>query len=401
MNIAKAADDDNPTPDELLARAREIAQLLRERGDEADSARNVSEETIRAMTDAGLFRILQPKRWNGYEMHPSTFFKVQMALAESCMSTAWIYGVIGVHPFQLALFDERAQEEVWGTDDSTLVSSSYQPAAKIEKAEGGFTVSGHWSFSSGCKHCDWVLLGGLIPADISETGAPEMRTFLLPRKDYRIADNWEVLGLKATGSNDIVVDSVFVPDYRTHKLVDGYMCQNPGNEVNSGPLYRIPWAQIFVRSVSTSAIGATRGALDDYLKIAAKRIPSFSDKATVHDPVAQKLVAEVESAIDSLQRTLFHNMDALYRAAEERAANTIEERVKFRYDSAVVVEICAEAVTRLQHNLGGRGIYLSSPVTRRFLDLHAARAHVANVPDKYAHNFGGIRLGLESQDYFI
>tara|TARA_R110001592_G_scaffold363371_1_gene685467 strand:- start:73507 stop:74709 length:1203 start_codon:yes stop_codon:yes gene_type:complete len=400
MNFAKAADD-NPTPDELLARAREIAQLLRERGDEADSARNVSEETVRAMTDAGLFRILQPKRWNGYEMHPSTFFKVQMALAESCMSTAWIYGVIGVHPFQLALFDERAQEEVWGTDDSTLVSSSYQPAAKIEKAEGGFTVSGHWSFSSGCKHCDWVLLGGLIPADISETGAPEMRTFLLPRKDYRIADNWEVLGLKATGSNDIVVDSVFVPDYRTHKLVDGYMCQNPGNEVNSGPLYRIPWAQIFVRSVSTSAIGATRGALDDYLKIAAKRIPSFSDKATVHDPVAQTLVAEVESAIDSLQRTLFHNMDALYCAAENETPNSIDERVKFRYDSAVVVEVCAEAVTRLQHNLGGRGIYLASPVVRRFLDLHAARAHVANVPDKYAHNFGGIRLGLESQDYFI
>jgi 3-hydroxy-9,10-secoandrosta-1,3,5(10)-triene-9,17-dione monooxygenase len=312
-----------------------------------------------------------------------------------------MYGVIGVHPFQLALFDDRAQAEVWGEDDGTLISSSYQPAAKIEHADGGFTVSGHWSFSSGCGHCEWVLLGGVIPADVSETGVPEMRTFLLPRKDYRIVENWEVLGLKATGSNDIIVDKVFVPDYRTHKLVDGFLCQSPGNKVNSGPLYRIPWAQIFVRSVSTSAIGATRGALDDYIEIAKKRIPSFAEKGTVYDPVAQSLVAEVETEIHKLQRTLLHNMNLLYTAVEEEKPNSIEERVQFRYESAVVVDKCAELVTRLQHNLGGRGIYLSSPVIRRFLDIHAARAHVANGPDKYAYNLGAVRLGLENQDYFI
>ena len=121
----------------------------------------------------------------------------------------------------------------------------------------------------------------------------------------------------------------------------------------------------------------------------------------MHDPVAQTLVAETESALDILQRTLFRNMDVLYSAAEEGTPNTIEERVQFRYDSAVVVGMCAEIVTKLQHNLGGRGIYSVSPLVRRFLDLHAARAHVANVPDKYAYNLGAVRLGLENQDFFI
>lgn len=401
MNLSSQAQQSDPSPQELISRARVISKLLQERGSEADANQNVSEQTVQSLVDAGLFRILQPKRWNGYEMHPSTFFQVQLALAESCMSTAWIYGVIGVHPFQLALFDKRAQEEVWGQDDSTLVSSSYQPAAKLKSADGGYLLSGRWSFSSGSKHCDWVLLGGLIPADISDSGVPDMRTFLIPREDYRIVDNWDVLGLKATGSHDIVVDSVFVPEYRTHKLMDGFLCQNPGNELNTDPLYRIPWAQIFVRSVSTSAIGAARGALKDYLKIAAKRIPSFADKGTVHDPVAQSLVAETERELDDLEGTLYRNMDALYSAAKAAVPNSIEDRVRYRYDSALVVDKCTELVTRLQHNLGGRGIYSASPLVRRFLDLHAARAHVANGPDKFAYNLGAVRLGLENQDYFI
>ncbi|WP_344937651.1 acyl-CoA dehydrogenase family protein [Zhongshania borealis] len=401
MSVQYASDVEVPTCDELVARAKEIAKVLKERSYQANESRNVSDETVRAMSEAGLFRILQPKRWNGFEMHPNTFFKVQMALAEACMSTAWIYGVIGVHPYQLALFDDRAQQEVWGDDDSVLVSSTYQPVAKIKLVEGGYRISGRWSFSSGCTHCDWVLLGGMIPPDLSEAGAPDMRTFLLPRSDYQIIENWDVLGLRATGSNDILVEDVFVPEYRTHKALDGFLCQSPGNDVNKAPLYRIPWAQLFVRSVSTGAIGAAEGALSEYLKIAAKRMPSFSEKGTVHDPIAQTIVADAVVAINELKQTLFCNMNDLYDAAHEDRMLSIDDRVKYRYDSAVVVDRCLEIVTKLQHNLGGRGIYMNNPVARYFLDLNAARAHVANTPSKFAYNLGAVRLGLDNQDFFI
>lgn len=390
-----------PTCEELVDRAQEIAQRLKERSNSATEAHNLSEQTVGELKEAGFFRILQPKRWNGYEMHPNTFYKVQIALAEECMSTAWVYGVIGVHPYHLALLDDRAQQDVWGDDDDVLIASTYQPAAKVKKVEGGYSISGRWSFSSGCKHCDWIFLGGIVPADQSETGAPDLRAFLLPKSDYQIVDNWDVLGLQATGSNDIVVEDAFIPAYRTYNYAEGFLGQHPGHEVNKAALFRIPFAQVFVRSVSTAAIGAAEGALKEYLKIAAKRMPSFSEKGTVHDPIAQMIVAEAVTTINELKQTLFSNMNALYDAALENTSVSIDDRVQFRYDSAVVVDRCLEVVTKLQHNLGGRGIYMNNPVIRYFLDLNAARAHVANTPSKFAFNLGATRLGLENDDFYI
>ncbi len=105
---------------------------------------------------------MKPKRWGGFEMEPQVFFEVQMAVAEGCMSSAWVLGVVGVHPLQLGLFPLQAQEDVWSKDASVLVSSSYQPVGKVEKADGGFYLTGQWSFSSGCQHCDWVFAGALV-----------------------------------------------------------------------------------------------------------------------------------------------------------------------------------------------------------------------------------------------
>ena len=156
------------------------------------------------------------------------FYDIQMTLAEGCMSTAWVYGVIAVHPFQLGLFDARAQQDVWGEDDSTIVSSSYQPVGKVERVDGGFRLSGRWGFSSGCDHCAWMFLGALIPP-LEPGGPPEMRTFLLPRSDYQIVHDWTVFGLQATGSHGIIVDRAFVPEHRTHRAIDGFLCKNPGH----------------------------------------------------------------------------------------------------------------------------------------------------------------------------
>src|SRR5262245_46088571 len=278
------------TPDALRQRAREMIPALKARSDAAIAARQLPDETIREMQDAGFFRVLQPKRHGGYEMDPQVFYDIQMTLAEGCMSTGWVYGVIGVHPFQLALFDARAQADVWSKSDATLVSSSYQPVGRVERVDGGYRLSGRWGFSSGCDHCDWVFLGSLIPP--AEAGAPpEMRTFLLPRSDYQIVHDWNVFGLQATGSHGIVVDKAFVPEYRTHRAIDGYLGKNPGHAVNTSALFRLPWAQVFVRAVSSAAIGALQGALDSYTSIAAKRVSTNTGKATRVDPAVLNAAA--------------------------------------------------------------------------------------------------------------
>lgn len=386
--------------EELVGRARALAPALTARAAEAEVLRRLPDQTIADFQEAGFFRMLQPSRWGGYEVDPGTYFDVQRTIAAACPSSAWVLGVVGVHNWQLALFPEEAQSEVWQDDPRTLVSSSYAPTGKITRAPGGYRVSGRWSFSSGCDHCRWGFLGGMVPPE-TEGKMPEMRTFLLPRADYRIDDTWHVAGLKATGSKDVVVEDAFVPEHRTHRLVDGYKRSSPGNAVNPAPLYRLPFGQVFVRSVSTSAIGIAEGALAAYRAAAARRVSAGDGAKVAEEHAAQLVCARAEATIDEVCLVLHRNMDELMALARAGADMPIERRVRFRYDSSNAVAKCVAAVDELFTQSGGRAIFLDSPILRFFLDAHAARAHYANNPDKPGRNLGGVLLGLKNQDYFI
>ena len=395
---AHVFDDQIPSREELVRRARAMLPALRARQAEAYATRKLPAETVREMVAAGFFRILQPRRYGGFEMDPQVFFDVQMTIAEACMSTAWVLGVVGCHPYQIALFDDRAQAEVWGNDADTLVSSSYQPVGKVEVVEGGFRLSGRWGFSSGCDYCDWVLLGSLI---FNKDGPPEMRTFLVPRKDYKILDNWHTFGLQATGSQDIVVENAFVPDYRTHKAIDGFQCKNPGQAVNTGPLYKLPWAQVFVRSVSTAAIGATQGALNAFTDIGKKRVSTNTGKATKQDMSAILAAARTQSAIDEMKTLLYRNFDEMMATMRAGGELTLEQRVRYRYQSSQIGRRCADLIDELMPLLGGRAIYTDSPIIRYWLDANAARAHVANDPNLIGSTLGGMYMGEQPQDFFV
>ncbi len=386
---------------DFVARARALAPTLAARAAEAEALRRLPDQTVAELREAGFFRMLQPSRWGGHEVEPGVFFEVQQLIAAACPSTAWVMGVVAVHSWQLALFPLAAQEEVWGKDSSALISSSYAPTGKVTRESGGYRISGRWSFSSGCDHCNWVFLGGFVPPEPGENRPPDMRTFLLPRSDYTIEDTWHVAGLKATGSKDILVGSVFVPEHRTHRLIDGFKRSSPGNEVNPAPLYRLPFGQIFVRSVSTSAIGAAQGALDAYCAAAAQRIAAGDGSKVAEDPTTQVVAARAAATIDEVRLVLQRNFTEMMAAVRANQDLPLERRVRYRFDSSNAVERCVAAVDALFTASGGRAIFLGHPLLRYFLDLHAARAHYANNPDKPARNSGGVQLGLKNVDYFL
>ncbi len=376
----QAGDTALPTPEVLIERARAMIPALKTRARQTTLDGNVPAETVAEMQEAGFFRILQPKRWGGYEMHPNVFFEVQKALAEGCMSTGWIYGVLGCHPYELALFHDEAQREVWGDNGGEmLVSSTYQPVGKVEKVDGGFYLSGRWGFSSGSTHCGWVLLGALNFD--TDGGPPDMRTFLLPRTDYQVIEGtWDVFGLQGTGSFDILVERVFVPEHRTHKASDGFACSNPGQAENDGPLYRLPWAQVFVRSVSTAAFGGARAAVNAAMEIMQGRISTNTGKASKADPLLHGAIAKAHAQILEMELTHQTTFDRLMAKSESGEPITLEERALYAYQSSTVVRRLAELVDGMVQLLGGRAVYMSSAIIQPWLDLNAARAHVANDP---------------------
>ncbi len=390
---AQDAHGDNPSAAELVARAQALQPVLRERAKACVAGRDVPAQSIADMQAAGFFKILQPKRWGGYEMHPNVFFEVQKTLARGCMSTGWMFGVLGCHPYELALFDNQAQVDVWGEDNAILMSSSYQPVGKVTRVEGGFRLSGHWGFSTGSVHCNWVLLGALVPP-AEAGGAPDMRTFLVPRSDYRIdRDAWHVFGLQGTGSHDIIVDDVYVPEYRTHRAQEGFLCQNPGQKENDGPLYTLPWAQVFIRSVSTSAFGGARAAVDAAMAIMQSRISTNTGKASKADPMLHAAIAAAHAQILEMELTQRTSFDELMGYATRGETIPMEKRALFGYNSSSVVRRLARLVDDMVQLLGGRAVYMTSDIIQPWLDLNAARAHVANDPNNRTADVIGTMLG--------
>lgn len=377
----------------LCANVEALLPGIAARIDQTREQRCVPEETVRELKESGYFRVLQPKKYGGFELLPQDFCLMDMRIAEACMSTGWICGVIGVHPFQLALFDERAQEEVWNEDPDCLMSSSYAPMGKVEPAKDGFRFSGRWGWSSGCDHCEWALLGGIVPGE-------GYRTFLVPRKDYEIVDTWHVMGLQGTGSKDIVVKEVFVPEYRTHKQMDGFALTNPGNAVHKAPIFSIPWGQIFVRAVSTPPIGALKTMLGLFIEGAKSKASSDPAKLAA-DPHTQAVIAETANTIDELEAVLYRNFAQMMDCVEGGREIPIADRVRARYQASIVVDKCLEATNRMFASAGGRSVFLDSRIQQWFLDIRVSRAHVANNPTGFGRNYGGVQLGVENNDFFI
>lgn len=378
-----------PTPETLVARARAMIPAIARRAAVTRQERRVPAETIQDMEAAGFFRILQPVRWGGYEMKPQVLYDVLMALAEGDMSTGWVYGVLGVHPWLMGLMDDRAVHDVWADDDTTRLCSSLMPSGRAEPVEDGFRLTGHWRFSSGCDHAKWALLGAT--AGTEQGGTSDIRLFMVPHTEYQIIDTWFVSGLCGTGSQDIFVNETFVPSYRTRRMIDNFQCVGAGQTFNQSPLYKIPFGQIFFRGVSSPSIGALQAMLNSLISYARQR--SGAAGKPTDDPVAQQICAEVAAAIDEMKLVLDRNFNVLWELAERGDPPAIELRQKFKFQSAVVSHRCAELAARLIRATGAAGIYDEQPFGQLLADINAGRQHIANQFEMIGRNWGTAILG--------
>jgi len=387
-----------PEPTEIIARARAMIPALAQRSLEGRRQRRIPDETIADMQRAGFFRVLQPKRWGGYEMDLHTFYEIQLALAEGDMSTAWIYGVSGVHPWFMALLDDRAAQEVWRSDTSALICSSLMPAGRATPAEGGYRLSGRWRYASCCEHCDWALLGAMLAT--GNGGPPEGRIFLLPRKDYGTIDTWQVSGLQATGSWDVSVDDVFVPAHRSQSMLDNFLLKGPGQALNTSSLYRLPFGQIFVRGISTAALGALQGMLNAFLDYGRTRVTRAGGRSA-ENPFVQLLCAETAAAIDEMTNTLHRNFRNLHAYARRGETPPLEERLRYKFQSTEVTERCTLLAARIFKATGAAGLAEGLPFGGILADLMAGRQHISNQYEYVGSSWGGVMFGLANKDLML
>jgi 3-hydroxy-9,10-secoandrosta-1,3,5(10)-triene-9,17-dione monooxygenase len=382
---------------ELIRRARSLVPVLAQRAAQTERNRRVPAETIADLQAAGLFQVMQPKRWGGHELGLDVANEIQIILAEGCMSTAWVFAVIAVEPFLIALCDDRMARDVFSVDSSMLVcgTSAADPKNQLVEVDGGFRLSGKWRFASGVDHCGWCFLAAsIVGADGSST---EWR-LLLPKADYQIIDTWNVSGLRGTGSCDIAVEDKFIPAHRAIKRADVFEGIGPGLAVNTAPVYRIPFGQVFAMSVSTLVIGGLQGMLDAFIAYGTRRV-ARGIGPTARDPVAQLLCAETAAQIDE-SKAIFHlNVARLMAHAERGEFPSLRERMQYKFQMAYAVERASLLAARLFKAAGASGIYIeNTPFARMLNDINVGRVHVNNQFEASGRNWGAVLLGASESE---
>ena len=347
---------------------------------------------MKALEETGFFRMLQPKRYGGLETDPVDFFTAVREIASADGSTGWISSVLGVHPWQVALFADEAQAAVWGTDESTRLSSSYAPTGKAQVTDGGYLLSGRWSFSSGSAHASWVLLGGLVFN--ADGNVVDFKTFMVPRDKYEIVDVWNVVGLRGTGSNDIVVEETFIPEAFTLSMGETGQCKGPGQEVNNSDLYKLPFHSLFTTTITTPIVGMATGAYAEHVDMQQKRVRAayLGEKAS-SDPFAAVRISKASSEIDAAWALLINNLreEQAYVAKGEKIPLSL--RLRVRRDQVLGTQRAIDAIDALFEASGGRALAEGTYLQRAWRDAHAGRVHAANDPERALKLFGDLEFG--------
>ncbi len=374
-----------------IARAKTLLPLLRQFEDRHEADRRVSPEIVTALKQAGLFRILQSRRLGGAELDLRTMHEVVRLLATASSSTAWIVMVLLAHTWILGMFDERVQDEIAADDPDTVIAGSLAPTARAVPVEGGWRLTGRWPFASGCDHASWSLLG--IKTIGAEPSLPAIHA-MVPARDYRIEDNWFTLGLKGTGSKELVLDDVFVPAYRA--LPSQVLYGNLGDWGGRHPtwLHRMPVRVGLAYQLSAVVLGLAQTFQTHFLAVTRVRDDKYTGSRKADSPGLQLRIAESEldiRAAELLLGTIPDSFDVF--AAERRIAST-EEMIELRHTISYAVERCRTAVERLFAASGANATYDSSPLQALFRDINVACHHGTVDYDVNAEQFGRVRLGL-------
>ena len=385
----------SPAEAALIVKARALAPTLRERAAEAERLRRLPDATEAAFRQAGFYRVLQPARYGGLEARYGLQTMLAAEAARGCASSGWCLSITAAHSWILGMFPQAAQDEFWNPDPERTAASSFlavQPS--LTPHAGGVRLSGRWRFSSNVDHCAGIILICMRP---SPDGPPRQTFAFLHREQYAIEDTWNVVGMAATGSNDVVVNDVFVPEHRLLDVMSTREGRAPGGEANPHYLFSLPLFASFAHCLVGTALGAAQGALDQIVESLKGKL-SVGNVKLAEQPTVQARIAEATAEIEAARALLQADRGRINDMGRLRLLPDDETRVRYRLDVGYAAKLCVQAIERLLPIVGGRGLELADPFQRAWRDAHAVAQHIALTWDLQALNYGAVRLGGKAGD---
>ena len=377
---------------EALERARSLVPALRERAARSENERATPPETVRDLHESGVLRILQPRRWGGMELDFVAYVDFTFELARGCASTSWNVANLLMHHWMLAMYDERAQAEVWGANPDAMIAAAIAyPQGEARRVDGGFIISGRWNFSSGVDVADWNLLA----VTVRDGGkVVDHRMCLAHKSQYDVIDDWQVLGMRATASMTVVAKDLFIPEYKalcTYDIRGGN--DFPGAQRNPNPLYRIPLSAMGAHGIGGCAAGNATAALEHSIERVKSRSTSYTGANMRDFQLVQLRVAAAGARIDTARAVLRNDCFEAAEIAQRGVMPDQQTKLRFKRNLAYAAQLCTEAVDTLHTLAGANGIYEKYPLERIFRDQHALAGHIMHNFDTQATAWGYAALG--------
>ena len=380
--------------EEAIARARALVPALRERALAAEAARTMSAETIADLHASGVIRSMQPKRWGGMEFDYVAYVDFPLELSRGDASAGWNLANLQIHHWMLGLYDERAQEEVWGANPDALIASGIAfPQGQGRRVDGGFVISGKWNFSSCVNIADWNMLAVTVK---DGDKVVDHRMCLLHKSQYQVIDDWKVLGMRSTGSMTVTAKDVFVPE---HKALCMYTTRGgagfPGAAANRNPAYQVSANPLLGHGIGACAIGNALGALELSIDAVKQRSTNYTGAKMRDFQAVQLRIGAAGVKIDAARLILRNDcIEAQAFAARKEVADT-HKKLSWKRNLAYAVNLCTDAVDELHAMAGANGIYESYPLERIFRDAHSLAGHISFSFDAQASAWGLAVLGGE------
>jgi len=379
--------------DELIERARGLAPIFAERAQRTEEKRSLPDESVQELIDSGMLATLTPRIYGGHELDVDVTVEIAKIISAACPSTGWVLSFYMGAPWRVNIFSERAQREVFANKPYMLNSGQAAPVGETRKVPGGYRITGQAAWSSGSVHAEWIVFAGIV----REEGQPPVSmTFLVPRAETELVDSWFSAGMRGTGSNDMRVNDVFVPDYRATPFQTVLEGDAAGQAIHSNPMYRRPFIPFCMCEVVPVVVGVMRGAATAFVQRTRERQGTISGIKAAAKQLPQVRMAQGLAAAEAAEKLLDSYL-ARFMAQKSEQSNLIE-RAEMKLRAAYITDLCRNAVNELARGFGGDGFRNHSPLQRFFRDINMLAVHAFLDIDTAAESFGRLMLGQSVDD---
>jgi alkylation response protein AidB-like acyl-CoA dehydrogenase len=378
--------------------ARALASEITQRADEAEALGTMPIDLVERLRAAGIFRALQPRSLGGFEVAPVEFIEMIEELARADGSAGWIAAIGAGAPAFTAWLEPAIATQLFGSDADFTAATVFAPTGRaVPDGTGRFTIDGRWPFASGCRHAEWFLAGmfvfdGDAPRILADQG-PDWRLAFFPRANAEIVDNWDVLGLRATGSNDIIARALNVAEEHT---ISPFF--EPAH--HDGPLWRLPFFTLVGVALVGVPLGIARRALDEFTDLATTKVRAGTFQPIAQDPAAQVAFASAEADLRSARAFVLDEASALWTMACAGDTPPLEQRARVQLAAQQAMRAARQAVDATFDLTGASAVHATHPLQRCFRDLHTASQHVYFSPAAMKR-YANTRFDIAQPSYMI